>query len=300
VTLEPTSAEPVSAGPASAELVSAELGIFARIFPRAEAGEVAAAVAGAGFSVTQLNLSSMGLPTLPAPGSGTDFGAIGKAFSAHGVRIWGLSATYNTIDPDVARRQLVTARARALISRSPELGAEVVTLCTGTRDPDNMWKGHPGNDADDAWRDLRSTLELLLPAAEDAGVRLGVEPEPGNVIADARQARRLLDELGGDARLVGIVLDPANLVSPSTAGHQERLLREAFAELGQETVALHAKDVVAEGAYSAAGVGLLDYDLIFELHDGLPGRVPVIIQDASEADVPRTRQFLLSHARRKT
>jgi hypothetical protein len=69
--------------------------------------------------------------------------------------------------------------------------------------------------------------------------------------------------------------------------------------LGAETVALHAKDVVATGDYAAAGLGQLDYDLVFELHGGLPAPVPVIVQDSSEPDVPRTRRFLLSSALRQ-
>jgi sugar phosphate isomerase/epimerase len=146
---------------------------------------------------------------------------------------------------------------------------------------------------------LPRSLGTLLPAAEAAGVRLGIEPEAGNIVADASRARRLLDELGPDARLIGIVLDPANLVTPTTASDQDRILRHAFGVLEAETVALHAKDVVPSGAYGAAGLGQLDYDLVFELHGALPVPVPVIIQDSVEEDVPRTRDFLLSCAQRQ-
>jgi sugar phosphate isomerase/epimerase len=117
------------------------------------------------------------------------------------------------------------------------------------------------------------------------------------VVGDAARARRLLTALGDGARLVGIVLDPANLVTAATAGEQDRILRAAFAELGDAVVALHAKDVVP-GGYAAAGCGLLDYDLVFELHAKLPSGVPVIIQDTAEGDVPRVREFLLRHASR--
>jgi sugar phosphate isomerase/epimerase len=92
------------------------------------------------------------------------------------------------------------------------------------------------------------------------------------------------------------VLDPANLVTPATAFEQDRILRHAFGALGDETVCLHAKDVVDTGSYAAAGLGQLDYDLVFELHAALPVPVPVIIQDSAEADVARTRRFLLSSA----
>jgi len=278
--------------------MSVELGIFARIFTRPTAGEVAAAVAGAGFGLVQLNLSSIGEPTVPPVGAALDFAGIRSAFEAQGVRIWGLSCTYNLVHPDLAMRDEYTARAEWLIGRAPELGAEFVTLCSGTRDAEDMWRAHPSNSSPEAWAELRASLDKLLPAAEGAGVRLGIEPEPGNIVSDATHASDLLAELGHDAGFIGIVLDPANLVTPATAFDQERILRHAFGVLGAETVCLHAKDVVDTGAYAAAGLGQLDYDLVFELHAALPVPVPVVIQDSAEADVPRTRDFLLSSATR--
>lgn len=270
------------------------LGIFARIFPRPRAKDVAAAVARAGFRVTQLNLSCVGLPTLPGAGVDLDLSSIGACFNAQGVRVWGLSATYNMVHPDLKERAEGTEKAVALISRAPQLGVEVVTLCTGTRDGENMWRPHPDNSTEAAWGEMRATLDVLLAAADEAGVRLGIEPEPGNVVGDASRAGRLLGELEGDSRLIGIVLDPANLVTPATVAGQRDILRHAFGALGGHTVALHAKDVVPDGGYAAAGRGQLDYDLVSELYAGLPSRVPVIIQDAVEQDVARTRDFLLS------
>ena len=274
-----------------------DLGIFARTFPRSSAGEVATAVSAAGYGLVQLNLSAVGLPTLPAPAEHgqLDFGPVRQAFDERGIGIWGLSASYNMIHPDPAVRAAQTEAAVALIGRAPELGATAVTLCTGSRDPDNMWRRHPGNDEPAAWQDLRATLDRLLPAAAAAGVRLGIEPEPGNVVADARRARRLLDELGGDAGLTGIILDPANLVTVATAGQQGPILAEAASLLAGSIFCVHAKDVVESG-YAAAGTGLLDYQLVFRLLAGIPADAPLIVQDAAEDDVARVRDFLLAQA----
>ena len=274
-----------------------DLGIFARTFHRDTPAEVAAAVAAAGFGLVQLNLSSFGLPTLPAPADHDrlDASGIRRAFEAHGVRIWGLSASYNTIHPDPAIRRQQTEAAIALIRRADEFGAVAVTLCTGSRDPKDMWQRHPGNDERAAWRDLRATLDELMPAAASSGVRLGIEPEPGNVVSDAARARRLLDELGGAAERTGIVLDPANLVTVQTAARQDRILAAAADLLGDSVICLHAKNVVPSG-YAAAGTGLLHYDLVFRLLAALPAAVPLIVQDAAEDDVARVRGFLMGHA----
>jgi sugar phosphate isomerase/epimerase len=273
--------------------VTADLGIFARTFRRDTAAQVARAVQQAGFGLIQLNLGSFGLPTIP-PGevlAGLDLPGIRGAFTDCGISIWGVSVTYNMIDPDAGRRARATAQARAFIERIPELGAQVATLCTGTRDPSDIWRGHPDNAHEDSWSDLRASLAELLPAARMAGIRLGIEPEPANVVSSAVAARRLLHELGGDAGLAGIVLDPANLIQVRTARQQRDILTAAFTSLADDIVGLHAKDVT-EAGYAAAGRGLLDYELIFSLRATLARPVPVIVQDASEADSIRVREML--------
>jgi sugar phosphate isomerase/epimerase len=277
-----------------------QLGIFARTFIRNSPAAVAQAVAEAGFDLVQLNLNSFGLPTIPSEDvlCSTDLGAVRDAFAEQGIAIWGVSVTYNTIHPDAGVRHRLTEDACRLIARVPELGAQFATLCTGTRDSDNMWRGHPANGDSSARRDLRTTIDRLLEASTAAGVRLGIEPEPANVIYDARAAASLLRDLGPDAEQVVIVLDPANLIDAATAPLQRDVLGEAFEMLAPSIACLHAKDVIASGlaegtgSFVAAGTGLLDYDLIFELRSELPRPVPVVVQDVAEHDARRIRDML--------
>jgi sugar phosphate isomerase/epimerase len=273
------------------EALAGRLGIFARTFRRETPQEVAAAVAQAGYPLAHWNFAAIGRPTLGGDVGQAQVAAVRGAFDGAGVAIPSVSATFNLIHPDTALRAAQTAQAVRLIGLVPELGAEVVTLCSGTRDPDDMWRAHPQNLAEDAWTDLRRTLDILLAAAGEAGVRLGIEPEPGNVVRDAPTAARLLRELGDDAP-VGIVLDPANLLSPETISRQSEILAEAVDLLGPRVVGIQAKDVAASGAAAAAGAGLLDYPAVLGQLARLPP-VPLIVQDASEADAARVRADLL-------
>ncbi len=267
------------------------LGIFARTFVRSTPDEVAKAVAAAGYQLAHWNFAAIGLPTLAAGVDESRFTEVRMAFGEIGIP--SVSATYNVIHPDRELRDRQTAEAVRLIGLAPSLGADVVTLCTGTRDPENMWRAHPGNTRPEAWTDLRRSLDSLLAAAQNAAVRLGVEPEPGNVIRDAPTAARLLAELGDDAP-IGIVLDPANLLTPSTVDRQDEIVGQAIDLLGDRVVGAQAKDVVAAG-YSAAGAGLLDYPaLLAQL--GRLAPVPLIVQDAAEDDAARVRTDLLSWA----
>ncbi|HWN32930.1 MAG TPA: sugar phosphate isomerase/epimerase [Pseudonocardia sp.] len=290
MTGSPPAPSPLSGPPPAPSPLAGRLGIFARTFRRATAAEVCAAVGAAGYPLAHWNFAAIGLPTLADGVAPPVFAEVRAACDAAGLGIPSVSGTFNTIDPDADRRAALTRQAMRLIGLAPLLGAEVVTLCTGTRDPANMWRAHPDNTTAPAWRDLLATLEPLLAAAADAGVLLGVEPEAGNVVRDAPTAARLLTELGTDAP-VGIVFDPANLLDPSTAHRQEDILTEAVDLLGPRIVGVQAKDVV-DGGYSAAGAGAMDYDLVFRLLDRIDP-VPVIVQDAVETDAARVRADLL-------
>lgn len=270
--------------------LAGRLGIFARTFRRNTPEEVAAAVAGAGYTLAHWNFAAIGLSTLAADVDEARYGRVRSAFDAAGLGIPSVSGTFNAIHPDAGLRSWQTAQAVRLIGLVPELGADVVTLCTGTRDPDDMWRAHPANTDRSAWSDLRRTLDPLLDAARQAGIRLGVEPELANVVCDAPTAARLLDELGADAP-IGIVLDPANLLTPGTVSSQNQILGAAIDLLGDRVVGVQAKDVVASG-YSAAGAGLMNYPDVFAQLARIDA-VPVIVQDASEDDAARVRDDLL-------
>jgi sugar phosphate isomerase/epimerase len=275
--------------PAGCDLAP-RLGIFARTFRRDTPAQVAAAVAGAGYALAHWNFAAIGLSTLAADVTDAEFAEVRAAFAAAGLAIPSVSGTFNAIHPDVDLRERQTQQTVRLIGLAGELGADVVTLCTGTRDRENMWVAHRGNTDPSAWSDLRRTLDPLLEAARDAGIQLGVEPEHANVVRDAATAARLLDELGADAP-VGIVLDPANLLTPETVSRQHEIIGAAIDLLGGRIIGTQAKDVVASG-YSAAGAGLMDYPAVFtQLARIAP--VPVIVQDASEDDAARVHADLL-------
>jgi sugar phosphate isomerase/epimerase len=262
------------------------MGIFARCFPVQSPSELASTIAAHGFSLAQLNLSAIGKATIPAEDAlaDLDLTSIGAAFRDARVGVWGLSGSYNMIDPDASRAAALTADLARLIRRAPELGARAVTLCTGTRDAQNMWRAHPDNGTEAAWADLLANLRPLLDAAEEAELLLAVEPEPGNVISGTNAAVRLLEELGDRASRIGFILDPANLVADSAPGDREQVLRDAFARLGANAICMHAKDVVSWDD-RVSGADGLDFDLVRALHAHLPHPVPVIIQDAGVANM---------------
>jgi sugar phosphate isomerase/epimerase len=132
------------------------LGIFARIFTRPQVEEVFDAVKEHHFDCVQFNLACAGLPTLPDTLAPAIPIRIREAAMSRGIEIAAVSGTYNMIHPDLKVRQAGLHRLRILASACHSMGTSLITLCTGTRDPKNMWRWHPENASSQAWSDLLS------------------------------------------------------------------------------------------------------------------------------------------------
>jgi sugar phosphate isomerase/epimerase len=196
------------------------------------------------------------------------------------------------IHPNVRLRREGLGKLEVVAGACKPLGARVVTLCTGTRDPENMWRGHADNGSTEAWRDLRVSLTKALTIANKHDLTLGIEPETSNVVDSADKARRLLDEMKSPR--LKIIMDPANLFHPGELPRQREILRSAFDLLGGDLVLAHAKELSPDGhpAGLALGVGVLDWDLYLELLRGVKFGGPIILHGFEEADAAASVRFL--------
>jgi sugar phosphate isomerase/epimerase len=269
-----------------------ELGIFARTYARPTLESALDAVRADGLDWVQLNLSSAGLPTVPEALPSGLAERVCRALAERGLRVAALSGTINLIHPDLAQRTLNVRHLAGLIAASPALGATTVSLCTGTRDPNNMWRRHPDNATPQAWADLLNALSTLVPVAEAAGVTLGVEPEAANVVSAAPLARRLLDEVGSPA--LRIVFDGANLVAGHPRQAHAAVLGEAADLLAPDVISAHAKQLDAHGRElpTADPTGTLDYDLYLAVLRVMGYTGPLLLHGLPEAAVPESVRFL--------
>lgn len=265
------------------------LGTMTRMYQRPSIEEIADAVRDDGLAAVQLNLQNAGLAPLPDAFEPAVAAHIGGVFRARGVVVAAVSGTFNSIHPDPAVRLDGIRRVAAIASRCAELGARVITLCSGTRDAGYMWRYHPDNSQPEAWRDLVETTRRLVEATEGTGVLLGYEPEVVNVVDCAAKARRLLDEIGSPR--LGVVLDPANLVHPGDLERTDAVIEDAFEHLAGRIVLAHAKDVAEpepgarECRRVAPGAGKLDFPCYLRLlrRSGYDGAL--VMHDLAEDEV---------------
>ncbi|GLV54640.1 epimerase [Dictyobacter sp. S3.2.2.5] len=267
-----------------------QLGIFAKTFARPSVEEVFDAVRAHGLRYVQFNLACAGVPSLPEEIVPSLSRRIREAAQSRDIEIAAVSGTYNMIHPDPAVRQQGLRRLRTLAAACQDLGTTVITLCTGTRDPLDMWHWHPENASPEAWSDLLHAMEAALRIAEEEQVTLAFEPERANVVNTAARGHALLATMGSSH--LKVVVDPANLIVPGGERPMRQVLDEAFDLLGEQIVIAHAKDRSADDTFRAAGEGILDYDHYLRLLQARAFPGPLIIHGLAEAQVDTTLQFI--------
>ncbi|WP_019995592.1 sugar phosphate isomerase/epimerase family protein [Aureimonas ureilytica] len=267
-----------------------KLGIFAKTFPGSTPETVLAATRSAGFRAVQYNMACSGFAAMPDAIERDTALRVARAAREAGLEIVAVSGTYNMIHPDRSVREAGLRRLEVLASRASEMGTRLVTLCTGTRDPEDQWREHPGNHRPDAWRDLLEAMEAAIAIAERHDVDLGIEPELANVVDGAATARRLIDELGS-ARL-RIVLDPANLFERADLAEQHRLVSEATDLLADRLAMGHAKDRIPDGGFTRAGRGVLDYPHYLACLKAAGFHGPIVAHGLGAEDAGEVAAFL--------
>ncbi len=266
------------------------LGIFAKTFTRNHYAEVIEAVKQYGFDSLQFNMSCAGLPSMPDVIPEGLPESIHQSLQEKHLGMSALSGTYNMIHPDHSKRRQGLASLGVLIRHAKSMGTSNITLCTGSKDPYDMWKAHPENNSSQSWLDLCNSLENALSLAELNQVHLLIETELSNVINSTLKAKKLLDELQNC--LLKIVFDPANLYEIATADEIQDMISEGIELLGDRIEIVHAKDRLENGGFAPAGKGNLPYPFLINKLKEISFNGDLILHGLSESEVSQARHFL--------
>lgn len=235
-----------------------QLGIFAKTFSGTTPQDVLTSAVKAGFHAAHYNFACSGLSSMPDDIPAGCAEEVAAAARRLGVRIVGLSATWNMAHPDPLVRRKGLERLATMAAKTHALGTRLITLCTGTRDPDDQWRYHPDNHTADAWRDMIMTMREAVAIADQYDLDLGIEPELANIVNNISMAEQLFSEIASPR--MKLVLDPANLFEHASVGEVRSLVDDAMKKLGSKLAMAHAKDRNAAGNFVAAGTGIVDFD----------------------------------------
>jgi sugar phosphate isomerase/epimerase len=245
-----------------------------------------------GLTCVQMSMVCAGLPEMPdqIPAELPD--RMRREASARGIAIGSVTGTFNMTHPDAEHRRTGLRRLRIIAEACPRIGTSFIHVCTGTRDPNSMWRPHPDNGSPEAWRDMAACVREATDIARQANVVLAFEPEMSNLVDSARKARRLLDEVGSPH--LKVTMDPANLFHAGELHRMKEILDEAFALLGKDIVLCHAKDLDHDGeaGHKPAGHGVLDYDRYVSLLRQYKFKGPILLHGLTVEQVPGCLAFL--------
>lgn len=267
------------------------LGVFLKVFASRAWPDILDAVRAHGLRWIHFTLQALVGESLPRTISSTIVSEARNDLEKRGLRIASFSGTFNMAHPDADYRQEYLKRFATACQACRDLGGSTVALCTGTRDPYDMWRGHPENKSPQAWMIMRDTVAAALEIADRYNLILAFEPEINNVVDSAEKARRLLDELQHPR--LKVILDPVNLWDEPSFDRRNVILETAVQLLGRDIVVAHAKDVLTyAGPRSPGDSPTIDYANYLRQLRGIGFAGPLLIHSVPEDKVPAIIKFL--------
>ena len=274
-----------------------DLGMCMEEIRRPTIEEAFDAVRGYGIRAIQFNCLAFCDEELPPPEriDQGEMARIGRLARERGLDIVAMNGTVNMIEADPAALEENLRRFEGIAGACGALGCDLVTLCTGSRNPYSRWWDHPYNHTPEAWERCKATAARMAAIAERYDVRLGIETEVTTVVSTPELARRFLDEMGSPR--IRIVLDLANMVDEgeATTDQVDAIMDRAFQFLGKDIALAHAKDIKGEGRihHTSAGNGIIDFGRFFrKLREAGYGGPMVMHRLARESEFPGCVAFL--------
>lgn len=272
-----------------------ELGMYTVELSRPTVEALFRDIRGYGFTKVQFNFLSVMDEEMPAAIPDEVTLRIRNAADKSGVGIASVNGTFNMIHPDPAVRAEGIRRFEVLARHMKALGCNLITLCTGSRNPDNMWTWDEANSTKSAWDDLLDTLGSVLKIAEAYDLFLGIEPEASNCVNTADRCRQLLDTF--ESPRLKVVMDAANLFQKGQANPENvrPILRHAFDLLGEDIALAHGKDILkGDGLrFTHTGNGIVDFPYFKELLDASGYKGCMLLHGLKcEEGFPRSVEFL--------
>ena len=181
-------------------------------------------------------------------------------------------------------RELRVDFLRRAVGIAANLGAEAVSFWPGVAPPDL--------DPEEAWRRLVDGCSAVLETAEERGVTLAFEPEPGHLVERLDEYDALLADLGGH-RLFGLTLDVGHCL---VAGDEP--VEDHIVKWSERLASVHIEDMRREvHDHLDFGEGDVDFQAVLGALNRIDyqGLVSVELSRHSHAahrTVPRAIEFL--------
>ncbi|MEH7094096.1 sugar phosphate isomerase/epimerase family protein [Neobacillus vireti] len=216
---------------------------------------------------------------------------IGTAFARKNVQIAVLGCYFNMIHPDYAERRKGIERFKEHIRFARDFGCSVVGSETGNVNPEIVYTVE--NFKEEPFLEVVESVRELVKEAEKFGVIVGIEAGVNHPIYCSKVMKRLLDMVNSNH--LQVILDPVNLLTIDTYLDQDNIIQEAFDQLGDRIVILHAKDFLVEENQLktvAVGQGLLNYDVVLKQVKRKKPYLNILMEETTEPFINESLLFL--------
>lgn len=223
--------------------------------------------------------------------------AIRSAAEEAELAISAVNGTWNMAHADPAIRAEGLRRFPGFCEAVCAIGAPVVSLCSGSRSPEGLWRHHPDTQTSEAWADMAQSMREATHIAEEYGLVLAIETEASNVIDTPEKARKIMDEIGSPN--LKMILDCANLFHHGQASPaaMRPTIDRAIAQFGKDIVLAHGKDIrPSDGIdFCGTGFGIVDFPYVVQRLDALGYAGDMVLHGIySEKDMPGCLQYMQS------
>ncbi|GGH18952.1 sugar phosphate isomerase/epimerase family protein [Paenibacillus segetis] len=185
------------------------------------------------FAVQKSFPESVPSLSMLSPGTARYFG---NEFRQAGIQIAVLGCYVNIVAPDPSKRTQAIADFVTHLRLARDFGASLVGTETGS-----LGQGYTeDNFTEEAFQEVVTSVKAMVAEAERFGVTVGIEAGQNHPLYSAPLTRRLLDVI--PSQNLQIILDCANLISPTNYTQQEDIINEAIELLGNRIAVIHLKD----------------------------------------------------------
>ena len=219
-----------------------------------------------------------------------------NAFAAAGLTLGQTVGEYGggLVSGDESTRRTAVDALKRMTTVTRMLGGSNTYLRPGSMNPRGGWLPHPQNRSNAVFDRLVASAREASQAAADEGVLLAVEGGVVCPLFSATRTREFFDAVGSPA--MGFNMDPVNYIGGLDEAYDSTsLLNDLFDQLGDVTIAAHAKDfTVIEGLLphfeeAVIGRGLLDQETFLRrMRLARPG-AHVLIEHLPDELVPAAR-----------
>lgn len=236
------------------------------------ATEAIARIAAAGYDGVELNAETLpwAPPHVTPTISAAERRAIREAASSAGLRITSISAHIPLISADPEERRAAVAFSLGCVELALDLGTNVI----------HGLSGHlpEGVSRDEAWGWVVEAVDEITHYASSRGVKFGLEPVVGMLVANGHDFARLLAAL--PACPLGMNYDPSHL---QVAGEDPAAVARRF---GERIIAAHVKD--AKGTpdrfeFPPFGLGQVDFAALAQAFREVAYQGPLVVEYEAQA-----------------